>query len=259
MGFFAINLVPLRLGEMVRPWLLSEREGVAFGRGLAAIVLERMLDFVVLLGMLLALGLAVELPADGIVVQGVDVLRADQKALGSLLLLGLLGGALVVGLGPPALRLVARLPLGARLAGFAGQFRSAFVGLLRQPGRAAAALGLSVAIWACTVSAVWAVMAGFPGVPASLSAAFTTWTVTLTGMVAVPTPGFFGPYELFCTAALWLWSVAPDTAGAFAVTLHLGQLGFTVLLGGSALVAEGLGLRDLVRPAGSGGGSGAGG
>lgn len=248
-GFFAINLVPLRLGEMVRPWLLAEREGVAVGRGVAAIVLERMLDFVVLLGMLLALGLLVELPSEGIVVAGVDVLEAGQRALGGLLLVGCLGGAVVVVLGRPAVALLRRLPLGPRLAGFALTFRSAFLGLLQQPGRAVGTLALSVAIWGCTVSAVGVVMTGFDGVPATPVSAFVTWTVTLTGMVAVPTPGFFGPYELFCAAALWLWRVPANLAAAFALTLHLGQLGFTVLLGGTALSLEGLGLRDLVRPA----------
>jgi hypothetical protein len=248
-GFLAINLVPLRLGEMVRPWLLAEREGVAVGRGVAAIVLERMLDFVVLLGMLLALGLLVELPAEGIVVAGVDVLEAGQRALGGLLLVGCLGGVVVVVLGKPAVALIRRLPLGPRLAGFALQFRAAFTGLLQAPARAVAALALSVAIWGCTVAAVGVVMTGFSGLPASPLTAFVTWTITLTGMVAVPTPGFFGPYELFCAAALWLWEVPADLAAAFALTLHLGQLGFTVLLGGTALSLAGLGLRDLVRPA----------
>ena len=43
-------------------------------------------------------------------------------------------------------------------------------------------------------------------------------------------------------------------ARAFAILLHLGQLGFTVLIGSIFLVVEGLSLRDLVRPSGEGGG-----
>ena len=254
-GFLAINLIPLRLGEMVRPWLLAERYGVPFGRGLAAILLERMLDFVVLLGMLLGLGLVVDLPAEGLEVAGVDVIHTAQRALGVLLLVGIVGGGVAVALGDQAAALLRRLPLGEPISRFALQFRGAFVALLKRPGRALGAASASVGIVAATVAAVAVVMSGFEGIPASLVTAFATWTITLSGMVAVPTPGFFGPYELFCTAALWLWRVDPQVARAFAITLHLGQFGFTLLLGGASLAAEGLGLRDLVRPAPSSRGS----
>ena len=46
-GFLAINVMPMRLGEAVRPYLLMEREGVPFGQGLAAIFMERLLDMII--------------------------------------------------------------------------------------------------------------------------------------------------------------------------------------------------------------------
>ena len=92
-------------------------------------------------------------------------------------------------------------------------------------------------------------MAGFEGVPATVSAAWATWTSTITGMTLIPTPGFFGAYELFCSRALWLFDVDSDVAKAFAVVLHLGQLAFTGCIGTVFLFVEGLSLRDLVRPA----------
>ena len=62
-GFLAINVMPLRLGEAVRPYLLWEREDVPLGSALAAILLERLLDLMMLLVMLLGLGFVVDLPA----------------------------------------------------------------------------------------------------------------------------------------------------------------------------------------------------
>ena len=41
-GFLAINVMPLRLGEMVRPYLLWERENVSLGTALAAVMMERL-------------------------------------------------------------------------------------------------------------------------------------------------------------------------------------------------------------------------
>jgi len=49
-GFLALQVLPFRLGEWVRPHLLSEA-GVPWGRSLAALALERLLDLTALLGM----------------------------------------------------------------------------------------------------------------------------------------------------------------------------------------------------------------
>lgn len=249
-GFLAINVIPLRLGEMVRPYMLSEREGVPFARGIAAILMERLLDMMMLLVMLVGLTFLVELPAEGIVVKGIDVVSTGQRLAAVFVALGLLGGGGMVLIGEPAIRLIERLPLGGKVAPFARRFREAFLDLARNPARALGLLGLSALIWAVTVTAVGTVMAAFPGLPTSIGAAWSTWAITISGMTAVPTPGFFGAYELFCTAALWLWGVDGDLARTFAIVLHLGQLGFIVVVGGIMLVLEGLSLQDLVRSAG---------
>ena len=66
-GFLAINVVPLRLGEAVRPYLLQENHGIAYGHSVAAIVVERVIDLSMLLTMLLGLTWWVSLPAGGCV------------------------------------------------------------------------------------------------------------------------------------------------------------------------------------------------
>ncbi len=247
-GFLAINVIPLRLGELVRPYLLAEREGVPFGRGMAAIVLERLLDMSMLLLMLLGLTLVVELPATGVVVQGVDVVQAGQRAAGVMVALGSVAGLLVVAVGEPAIRLLERFPLGSKIAGFARRFREGFLSLISRPLNALLTVLISVGIWALTIAAVGVVMAAFPGIPVGVGPAWSTWTITLSGMTALPTPGFFGSYEAFCAAALWLWNVDPDLGRTFALVLHLGQFGFTVAIGGAALLVEGLSLGALIRP-----------
>lgn len=251
-GFLAINVVPLRLGEAVRPWLLAEREGVSLGRGIAGIVLERLLDMLMLLCMLLGLTFIVELPAGGVQVEGIDVVRGGQVFAGTLVAAGTVFAGLVVVAGDRVLPLLERLPMGGRIAGLAGRFREGILALIQQPARALMGVLLSAIIWAVTVAAVWLTLSGFEGLPATLAAAWTTWAVTISGMAAVPTAGFFGIYEVCCAAALALWQVDPSVARTFAVVLHLGQFGFIVVLGGVALLAEGLSLRDLVRqdPAG---------
>ena len=247
-GFLAINVIPLRLGEMVRPYLLSEREGVPFARGLAAILMERLLDMLMLLCMLIGLTWLVDLPVDGIQVKGVDVVAAGQRFAGLIVALGVSGVLALLFVGEPVVKLLEKLPMGQRVAEFARKFRDGILALAKRPLRFLWLLMLSATIWIVTFLAVGVVMAAFPGVPVGVAPTWATWTITLSGMTAVPTPGFFGAYELFCSAALWLFEVEPSVAKTFAVVLHLGQLGFTVGLGGFFLVLEGLSLRQLVQP-----------
>lgn len=248
-GFLAINALPLRLGEAARPWLLNQREGISWGRCLAAIVMERIQDFGSLLVLLLGVSFLVELPAEGIVVQGVDVLRAGQRVAGTAMVLGILAALVMLAAGEPVLGRLEGLPLGRGLAGLFRRFREGLLELLRRPVRAAASLGLTALIWATTILAVAIALSSMPGLPVSLASAWTTWTLTLAGMTAVPTPGFLGAYELFCSAALWLFGVEGNLARTFAVALHAGQFGFTFLAGLVGMLSLGVSARQLwVRP-----------
>jgi uncharacterized protein (TIRG00374 family) len=241
-GYLAIHVVPLRLGELVRPWLLAEKEGVPMGESLAAVFVERLLDMLMLLGMFLLIGFVVELPAGAVVVEGVDVLVAGQRAVGTVVGLGVAALVALLVVGEPLLRVTDRLPLG----GFTRRFVEGLRGLARRPVACVQVLALSVAIWAVTVGAVQISLGAFPGLPARLDDALIVWTITLAGMTAVPTPGFFGGFEAGCVAALVMLGGDGDRAGTFAVLLHVGQFAFTVLIGMGFLVIEGLSLRELV-------------
>jgi len=241
-GYLAINVVPLRMGEFVRPTLLSEKEGIPFGAGLAAIFVERLVDMLMLLGMMVLVSFAVELPAGRIVVQGIDVLQAGQKGVGSLVLVGMLGLGILLFVGEPLLRITDRLPGG----GFLRRFREGILTLARRPLALAFVLGTSIVVWGITVLAVFLTLLAFPGLPASVGNALLVWTVTLTGMTVVPTPGFFGGFEASCSAGLVMLGADADRARTFAVLLHLGQFGFTIVTGLLSLVWEGLSLREIV-------------
>jgi uncharacterized protein (TIRG00374 family) len=52
-GFFASTVLPLRAGEVIRPWALSRLQPVSFSASLASILIERLADSICLLGLLL--------------------------------------------------------------------------------------------------------------------------------------------------------------------------------------------------------------
>ncbi|MCB9675727.1 MAG: flippase-like domain-containing protein [Alphaproteobacteria bacterium] len=245
-AFLGINVVPLRLGELVRSFMLLD-DDVSWGTSLGAVVMERVVDLFCLLGMLLLVSVAVDLPAT-VEVQGIDVLPVAQRSIAvglavlmsGLVALGVASHAIVAALG--------RVPIvGPRLATFATSFRAATAELASRPGRAAAVSGLAVLVWAGTITCVWLLLSAFPGLPATWEVALAVTAFTVTGTVALPTPGFFGPFEVFCKAVLVLWSVEPTLAATFAIVWHLHQFGFHLVTGMGLLVREGLSLTALVR------------
>lgn len=241
-GFLAINVVPLRLGEFVRPYMLMERDGVPFGESLAAIFVERMVDLMCLMALLLLVGWVVDLPEQGVVVQGIDVFAAGQKVVGTGIGVGLIGLVVLRVVGEPLIRLI---PV-AKVQGLARSFHTGLVSMTARPLATLAVLAVSGAMWANICLATWCVMLGFEGIPAAWDTAMTTWTITITGMTVAPTPGFFGTYEAFCTASLLLWEVDREVATTFALVLHLTQFLWIVGLGSVYLFVEGISLRKIV-------------
>ena len=147
-GYLANNVLPARLGELVRSHYLGDREGISRSATLGTVVVERVVDTVVLVG----IGAAAILILN---IRGVVV---------SAILVGVaLAGLLVVAL---AVALAAhRLPGARRMADFLGRWpRVKGVALRLRDGLRVAALPktiaaaalLSVVAWSCTVLAVLA-------------------------------------------------------------------------------------------------------
>ena len=246
-GFLAINVIPLRMGEFVRPYLLAEKEDIPFGEAMVAIVLERWLDMIMLLIMLLGLGWFIDLP-NGVVVQGIDILAVGQKTLGTMVLLGFIGLAGLIAFGEPILQpLKAHShPILSKGSSFVLSLREGAHRLFANPLLALQAFCISCAIWGTTMWAIWFGLLGFPDFPNTIGVVWSVWTITLVGMVVAPTPGFIGVYELFCSTALWLWGVDKVDGTAFALTLHASQLLFTIAIGSIFVLREGINLRNLV-------------
>ncbi len=252
-GFLAINVVPLRLGELVRPYLFMEKHGVAFGTSMAAIFVERLLDMVSLLVMLLLVGVVVDIPPGGVMVAGVDLVAAGQTMAGVTSAAGLVFIGAVVVVGEPVIALVERLiglasaPLGLRVGSFLRHFGRGLVGLGRTPGKALLVVLMSATVWGLTVAGLWMVLLGLPGLDLGLGQAMVIWSLTLAAFTAVPTPGFLGSHEAGCSAGLRLLGINSSLAATVAVLIHAGQLGFTIALGLFFSAVEGLSLGDVVR------------
>ncbi len=255
-GFMAIAVVPLRLGELVRPYLLLKQDSVPLGTSMAAIFLERLLDFLMLLVMLVVAGLLVPLEPGAITVLGVDVVWAARRLAVGVVLAGLSFTLVTAWAGAPILRALEKRQI-ARSHGplsrdarnvldFFKSFQRCFATLRARPIRALSLLSISAALWAVTVVATWVALSGSRELGLSLADALVTWALTLSAMTAVHTPGFVGTFEAGCSGALRLLGVEQNQALTLALLVHAGQMVFNLGMGSLFLVWEGLSLGDLV-------------
>lgn len=253
-GVMAINIVPLRMGEFVRPYLLSSRYGVPFGQALAAIGIERLLDLV---GLLMLFGLSawlVPLPPEGILVGGVDLLEVGRRVVGIGVVAGFSALLLLLIAGDAGLRLVERgatavLPhrVSAPALRFARSLLEGLRLLASKPSRAIRALASTVGLWGVWVLAAWAGMTGFEAIGATLPTAILNWAATVTAFMLIPTPGFLGSFEAGSVGSLVVLGTEATTAQAFAIGYHSLTFLFAVLLGAMCLPAVGAGLSETIR------------
>ena len=247
-GYAVNNVLPLRVGEFARAFLLRRNPGYPATAVLATILVERMLDGLTLLAWLAA--------AFAVFSSTWDPSPTMQFVMrGAAVLFGLAAVSVVPLVAVPAWSLrrvetVLRLaPERSRNPGLE-LARSAVQGLssLREGRVLLSVIVLSQAVWMGETVVYWLV-----AVAMDIDA---TWFVLATAVAAsnlatsVPSSsGAIGPFELLAKEVLVLAGVAAGIAAAYAVLVHLTLLVPVTALGAVFLMAEGVSLRQAVRPA----------
>lgn len=252
-GFLAIVVVPFRLGELMRPYLLAEEYGGRFGAGVAAVAVERLLDLAALLALLAWMSWGVDLPPGTVRVSGFDVIALGQRAVGLGVLAGLAGlvAAAIAGeaVVTAAERAAARVGQGALAARFAPGARSLVDGLgilRRRPGAALWAALATAMMWAGTLAAVALVLDGL-GIEVTSDLLVVYWAAVVVSVMVAPTPGAVGPFEAGGVAALTWMGVDGDVAVAVSALDHGMILAHSLLVGVSFLAWEGWSFVRLVQ------------
>lgn len=253
-GFFLINVLPFRLGEFVRPYLLFEREEVPFGSGMATVLLERVLDVLALGVLFLGVLLFADIPSTVVTVAGTDydiVKLGRTTILGALLPFG--GAALVlVAMGDRGVEITRRLggKVNPRLGDLAANFLKAFVDTLKSlgdPRHAASILFWTALPWTVNVfSMLWMAKAFSFGAGLGFWDGAAILVVVCIGLILPAPPGFAGVFELAVTIGVALYGVGAAPAAAFAVVVHGGQFVLLTALGTLFLVLDRISVRRLL-------------
>lgn len=221
-GFMANMVLPLRIGEVIRPALVARRERVSLGGVLGTIVLERVFDMFMVL---LLFGFAV----------AVVPVTDQARSWGYMLLAATaIVGAVVVFMWwqeELAVRIVhaccAPLPpgIGHSLEEFARGFVKALE-VLSSPGDFLKAFAWSLYLWGLiTLSNLFGLAAFHLPLRSTVIA-----TAIVAIAVSVPSaPGYIGSFQLGCVVALALYGVSESDAIAFSIVHHVVQ--FVTIVG----------------------------
>jgi hypothetical protein len=227
-GYLANNVLPARLGELVRSHHLGDRTGISRASVLGTVVVERVADT----------GVLVAIASAAIVVLSVRGIVADAVLLG-LAVTGLLVAGLALALVahrlPFADRGIAALERRPSVARAATRLRGGLA-VAGRPRTMAGAIGWSVAAWASTIVAFAA--AGHAigleltwGQAALLAAGVSLVTAIPAG------PGYVGTFELAAVEIAGAMGIAAEPAFALALLVHATILAVTSVGGVTAYLA----------------------
>lgn len=237
-GFPATFFLPFRLGEFVRP-VMIQRSGVPFAGAMASVVVERVADGIVNLGLFFLF--LTMLPETAKV--------PDDLRTFSIAALVLFGGALVFLIVAsvarrPALRLVDRIlsPISTGLATKVMGLLETFIDgvmVLRTPGRITSFIGLSLVFWLCSGLLTYMLAVSYLDALPLLAGPFVTSVVVFAIMIPAG-PGFAGTLEAGFKLGLAPFGVPVDKILVVALAFHAIQVvQLAIIAGAGFLSAEG--------------------
>jgi hypothetical protein len=240
-GYLLNNVLPLRLGELARAYLVSLGGDISASGALATIVVERLIDIVVsLVGLLGALPFMVSPDWALDVAMGVG--------------LALVGGVAVLALllfkREAVSRLLRRLPWRGLwgISDVADRFFDAIDTLRSHPMRLLKATFWSMVAWMTNWLMIWLLLAAFGEVASAVVPFFTSGVVAF-GAAVPSSPGAIGVYELSAVAALSVFGYSREVSVGVAILAHGLVLALPSLLGAVALAREGHTLSSLAAKA----------
>ncbi len=235
-GYFLSNITPARLGDVARAYLLGTIEKIPVARALSTVVVERALD-----GLTVVLLLIVLLPF-------IPNIPSDWVNGG--LLLGAIGiGALVV-LAVISLQRERGVAFLRKLASpikfldreglwqFIGNLIDGFA-VLRSPRPLLRASFWSLEIWLVASLLAWLTMFSLD-IHLPFAAGVLVQVAAALAVTVAASPGQVGVFHLIAVSVLKLWNVDPNQALAFAFVLHGLTYIMLMLLGIGSMWREGL-------------------
>ncbi|MCX8045133.1 MAG: flippase-like domain-containing protein [Desulfobacterota bacterium] len=240
-GFMAVCVLPARLGEFARPYLVKRKSGVRMSATMATIIVERVFDLLALMLVLFAVLLKVSLPPE-IFKAGITMLTISFSLFVVLIFLAVkkefslntierITIALPPRIKQPLLRLAHSFIEGLQM--LPDIKKTLYVG------------ALSFVIWLVVGLSNYVLFFAF-SFDLSLINAYAILVVVALGVMLPAAPGFVGTYHYACVLGLTAFGISKSAAFSYAVALHFIQLVPVIMLGLIFLPLEHLSLAQVV-------------
>ena len=231
-GYLANNVLPARLGELVRSHALGEGEHLSRTTVLGTVVVERIVDTVIVVG----------LAALSVVVLSVRGVLSSAVLLGAafvaLLVVGLVIGMALHRL-PGAVRVVAFAERWPRVVELARRLREGLA-VAGKPRTLLAALAWSAVAWTASIGTTLAAGQAV-GVELTLAQGALLSSGIALATIVPSGPGYVGTFELTAVSIASTFGVPRDSAFALALLAHAMILAVTSVGGVIAALRMGVG------------------
>ncbi len=222
-GFMGNNLLPARVGEFMRAYVIGKTQRVSVSASLATVVIERLFDGLTLLAMLLVSVLLLRFPVESERLTH-HIRTAGWLAFGFYLAVLAVCVLLRLYQAPTRRGILAVLSfLPERWRAKAAQVLDGFVqGLevVRGGWHLVPILALSIVAWSIQAVTIWLVLLAFH-LKLSLGAAFFILAVQSFGVMIPSSPGFIGTFHAASILAMTAYGVGREVALSASIVMHL--------------------------------------
>lgn len=246
-GFMANMLLPARLGEFVRAYVIGDKEKISKSASLATIVVERVFDGLTVILILVFLLLLIQFPESS------KSMEKELKFFGLLSALfyaGVMGFCFFLNMNKDrALKVLARAmsPLPRKISERACHFFESFAAglcVIKEKRLLVIASLFSGMLWVLSAAINFVVLLAF-NLSLPIYAPFLLTVFQAFGVMFPSSPGFIGTFHAASVAGFAFFGVGFNMALSVSIVMHAMSFFPTVALGFAFLWAEKLSFRKI--------------
>ncbi len=243
-GLMANNLLPARLGEFVRAYVIGEKENISKSASLATIIVERVFDGLTVLTFL-GIILLFDIFSFPALLQKAAWLTVVFYGL-TIVFLILLRIRTDMALAVVSF-LVKPLPkkIGEKIVGLSDSFVDGLK-VMDSGWQVFSAMLLSFLVWLPNIVVIWLLFISF-GFSIPAYASLVLFVILTIGIMIPSAPGFVGTIQYCCVLGLGWFSVPDSQALSYSIVYHAGVFIPITGAGLICLAIEGLSFSDIKR------------
>ena len=214
-GYMANNLLPARLGEFIRAYIMGKKEDISKSSTLATILVERIFDGLALLFFLVIIALLFSLPLW--IKQAGVAAAAFFILLTAFLILLLIKKATGIRLAKKIINIFS-----PRFANKVGELLENFLSglvIVNHKRNIFWAFIFSIIVWLSEASTYYIIGLSF-GIDLPVYVALLTVVIVNIGILIPSAPGYVGAFEFFTISALSIFAIEKSIALSYAIVLH---------------------------------------